>query len=360
VLSWPLWLPSYRGRSWPLWLLYVLLLVWLTWLTWLLCAVRAALWHLGMRRTSAAWSDGVCEDRMEFVKIRIGVGLGGAAAPREFAAAVDHLEEVGVDSLWLSELVFGALVEPFVGMAHALSRTERLKVGTGVSVLPGRNPVLVAKQLASLAALAPKRVLPAFGLQPARPQERALFAVPAGRRGAVFDESLELLRLLLRQETVSFAGEFFVVAEASVGPPPAEPLDIWLGGSAPGALRRVGRFGDGWLASFVTPDEARAGCEAIQAAAAEAGREIDPEHFGISLAVAANGLPAELITLIRQRRPDADVAGLAAPSWDDARRLIDKYVAAGLSKFVIRPAAAAAPFDEFIEHFANELMPLQT
>ncbi len=297
---------------------------------------------------------------MEAVKVRIGIGLGTAAAPAEFARAVDRLEENGVDSLWLSEMVFGPMVEPFVGMAHALARTVRLKVGTGVSVLPGRNPVLVAKQLASLAGLAPRRVLPVFGLQPARPRERVLFPAPAGRRGAVFDEALKLLRLLLREETVSFAGEFFAVEGASVGPLPAEPLDIWLGGSVPAALRRVGRFGDGWLASFVTPEEARAGRAAIQAAATAAGREVDPEHFGISLAVATDGLPAELIFAIRQRRPHADPTGLAAASWDDARRLIAEYVAAGISKFVIRPAAATASLDEFIGYFTRELMPLQT
>src|SRR5436305_11875019 len=101
------------------------------------------------------------------MKIRFGVGLGTAVDPSTFPAAVDQLERAGVDSLWLSEVVYSAQVDPFVGMAHALSRTCRLKVGTGVAVLPGRHPVLVAKQLASLAALAPARVLPVFGLQPA-------------------------------------------------------------------------------------------------------------------------------------------------------------------------------------------------
>jgi probable F420-dependent oxidoreductase len=294
------------------------------------------------------------------MKIRIGIGLGAAGGPGGFADAVDRLEESGVDSLWLSEMVFGSLVEPFVGMAHALSRTARLKVGTGVSVLPGRHPVLVAKQLASLAALAPKRVLPVFGLQPARRAERALFPVPAGQRGAVFDESLELLRLLLRQEAVSFDGEFFTVDAVSVGPLPPEPLDIWLGGSAPGALRRVGRLGDGWLASFLTPDEARAGREGIQVAAAEAGREVDPEHFGISLAVAAGAIPPELAAAVRQRRPDADPASLIASSWPDAGALIERYVAAGISKFVVRPASPAQDSGDFLQHFVRDLMPLQT
>jgi probable F420-dependent oxidoreductase len=297
---------------------------------------------------------------MGIMKVRIGIGLGPVGDPRGFAAAVDRLAEAGVDSLWLSEMVFGSLIEPFIGMTHALARTTRLKVGTGVSVLPGRHPVLVAKQLASLAALAPGRVLPVFGLQPARRSERALFPVPAGRRGAVFDESLELLRLLLSQETVSFDGEFFQLDAVSVGPPPAKPLDIWLGGSAPRGLRRVGRLGDGWLGSFVTPDEARAGRQAIEAAAAAAGRQVDPEHFGISLAVADGAIPAELAAAVRQRRSGSDPAALVADGWPAARRMIEAYVAAGISKFVIRPAAPPAGHGEFLGHFVRELMPLQT
>jgi probable F420-dependent oxidoreductase len=309
------------------------------------------------------------------MKIRIGIGLGSTGSPADFPAVVDRLEAADVDSLWLSEAVYGTLVEPFIGMAHALSRTARLKAGTGVSVLPGRHPVLVAKQLTSLAGLAPGRVLPVFGLQPARQQERPLFPVPAGRRGAVFDESLELLRLLLRQETVTFSGEFFTVEEASVGPLPRKPLDIWLGGSAPGGLRRVGRLGDGWLASFLTPDEAEAGRRAIQAAAAEAGREVDPDHFGINIVVAAEGIPAELTAAIRQRRPGLDPAAFVAASWPDARRLVEQYAVAGISKFVIRPAGglgrpspqagtagAGVPpvLGRFLDEFAGEMMPLQT
>ena len=76
------------------------------------------------------------------MKVRIGIALGGHGDAGRFAAAVDQLEQLGVDSLWLQEMVFGAQVEPFIGMAHALSRTEHLKVGTAVAVLPGRHPVL--------------------------------------------------------------------------------------------------------------------------------------------------------------------------------------------------------------------------
>jgi probable F420-dependent oxidoreductase len=258
-------------------------------------------------------------------------------------------------------MVFGSLVEPFAGMAYALSRTSRLKAGTGVAVLPGRHPVLVAKHLASLAGLAPGRVLPVFGLQPARADERGLFEVPAGRRAAVFEESLRLIRLLLTQEQVSFRGEFFTVDGAHIGPLPAKPLDIWLGGSAPGALSRVGRLADGWLGSLLAPEQARAARETIQAAASAAGREVEADHFGISLAVAPQGgVPADLATAIRQRRPGSDPAALVPVGWAAARRAIEQYVLAGISKFVIRPAAPPASLDDFLNDFTRELMPLQT
>ena len=199
-----------------------------------------------------------------------------------------------------------------------------------------------------------------FGLKPARPGELAAFPVPPGRRAAVFDESLTLLRLLLSQDNVTFDGEFFSVESAGVGPRPGKPLDIWLGGSAPGALRRVGRLGDGWLASFLTPREAGAGRQAIEAAAAEAGREIEPDHYGISLAVADDASLPALLEVVRSRRPDCDPASLVASGWSGARALIEDYVAAGLTKFVVRPSWRPVDPDQFTADFVRELVPLQT
>ena len=296
------------------------------------------------------------------MKVRIGISLGPAGTPDQFAGAVDLLEQSGVDSLWLPETVYSPLVEPFTGMAFALARTRRLKAGTGVSVLPGRHPVLVAKQLASLAGLAPGRVLPVFGVLPAQPAERVLFDVPDGQRAAVFDESLRLLRLLLTAERVSFDGEFFTVSDATVGTLPAKPLDIWLGGSAPAGLRRVGRLADGWLGSLLTPAEAGAAVTIIQDAAAAAGREVEDDHFGLSLPVTLagneHGIPAPLLASINRRRPEADPATLVAAGWDGARRMIGQYVEAGLSKFVVRPASPG-PFGPFLDGFVRELLPIQ-
>lgn len=292
------------------------------------------------------------------MKIRFGVGLGADTGPDQLAAIVDHLEATGVDSLWFSELVYSKAVDPFVGMAYALARTTHLKVGTSVAVLPGRHPVLVAKQLASLAGLAPNRVLPVFGLRSALPAEREVFVVPDGERAAVFDESLQLLRSVLEQEDVAFAGDYFAVTGAGVEPRPAKPLDIWLGGSAPAAFRRIGQLGDGWLGSFLTPDEARRAREQIQRAAAEAGREIEPDHFGINLAVSDGALPDALIAAVKRRRPDIDPAALVADDWPRLHRQLDGYLEAGLTKFVIRPAHQAR-IGGFIDRFAAELLPRQ-
>jgi len=292
------------------------------------------------------------------VKVRIGISL-GAAEPADFAAAVDLLEASRVDSLWLPETVYTPAVEPFTGIAFALARTTRLKAGSGISVLPGRHPVLVAKQLASLAGLAPGRVLPVFGLQPAAPAERDLFPVPAGQRAAVFDEALTLLRLLLTSPSVTFSGSFFSVDGASVGPLPGKPLDIWLGGTAPAGLRRVGRLADGWLGSLLTPDEAGAAVRVINEAADAAGREVEPDHFGLSIPVAFGPVPAALAASIARRRPGTAPADLVADGWAGARRMITAYVEAGLSKFVVRAAGGEPPLTEFVAGFSAELMPLQ-
>lgn len=295
------------------------------------------------------------------MKVRIGISLGAAATPQGLASTITLLENAGIDSLWLSEVVYGDLVEPFTGMAYALARTSRLKVGTGVAVLPGRHPVRVAKQLATLAGLGPGRVLPVFGLKPARPAEAAAFAVP-GRRAAVFDETLRLLRLLVTQHSVSFSGEFFTVEDASIGPLPSKPLDIWLGGSAPAALRRVGELADGWLGSFLTPEEAGYAREQIQAAADAAEREVETDHFGISLAVGAGEITPEIAQAVSRRRPGVDPAMLSAVDWAHARRMIGDYVEAGLSKFVIRPAGQLPEggIDKFVDEFVAEVLPLQT
>jgi len=294
------------------------------------------------------------------VKVRIGLGLGPLRPEDDLDALLVAMEERGVDSLWLSEVVTAPLLDPVVAMAYVVARTRTVKVGTGVMVLPGRHPVLVAKELASLARLAPRRILPVFGLQAARPHERAFFPVEGGRRAAVFDEALTLVRRLLTEERVTFEGEFYSVTDVGVGfPPPQRPMDLWLGGSAEGALRRIGRLADGWLASFVTPDEAAAGIDVIKQSAAESGRAIEEDHYGVTMVVAFGDVPDSLLTLARARRPERDPRPLVPVGWEAAAQLIRKFVDVGVTKFVVRPALPPSSWPEFVGEFAEHMLPLQ-
>ena len=292
------------------------------------------------------------------MKIRFGVSLGIDTAVDRLPAVIDRLEADGVDSLWFSELVYSPAVDPFAGMGYALGRSTRLKVGTSVAVLPGRHPVLVAKQLASLAVLGPKRVLPVFGLRPASRAEWDLFPVPDGQRAAVFDEALSVVRALLDGGEVSFAGRFFQIDNVTLDIRAPTRVDLWLGGSAPAAFRRIGRLADGWLGSFLTLEEARHARQSIERAAADNGRHIEPDHYGLSLAVGNGILPEEVLAAVRARRPDADPTDLVAADWPQLHRQLDGLIAAGLTKFVIRPVGSA-PVEEFIDRFVAELLPRQ-
>ena len=113
--------------------------------------------------------------------------------------------------------------------------------------------------MGELAVLSGGRALPAFGLGIAHPVEQQAFGVARGDRASIFDEALPLLRRLWSEDSVDHDGTWFHYEGMHVLPKPEKPLDVWLGGKAPSELRRVGRLGDGWLASFATPRAVRGG-----------------------------------------------------------------------------------------------------
>ena len=179
-----------------------------------------------------------------------------------------------------------------MALSFAAGRSRKIKLGTSVQVLPGRNPVLLAKQWAALDRLSGGRALPAFGLGVVEPMEQQAFGVSREDRAPLFDEALPLMRRLWSETSVDHDGPRFHYEGASIGTLPIQqPLDVWLGGRAPAELRRVGRLGDGWLPSFCTPAAVVEGRVIVEKAAAEAGREIDPEHFGAMVFYARTGMP---------------------------------------------------------------------
>ncbi len=271
------------------------------------------------------------------------------------------MERLRFDSLWLSERVTGDSPDPVVALGVAAGRTTRLKLGFSVLVLPGRNPMLLAKELATLDRLSAGRLLPAFGLGAVDAAEHQAFGVERGERAPRFDEALPLLRRFWAGEAVDHEGRFHRYEGAVVRPVPVQdPLDVWLGGLAPSELRRCGRLGDGWLPSFCTPDDVRRGIEVIEAAAAEADRKIDPEHYGALLPYCDGPVPDAVATAVARRRPGLDPGAVIATSLAALRERIGEHIEAGGSKFVVIPVVEPPEWDEHLHHVADALLPLQT
>jgi probable F420-dependent oxidoreductase len=304
----------------------------------------------------------VCHDR--HVKVRIGFGLGTSTVAHgpEFGTIVDALEDHGFDSLWVSERINAPAPDPLVAMAYGAGRTQALKFGMSVMVLPGRNPVVLAKELATLATMSGGRLLPAFGLGVVDPVEQQAFGVAREERAPLFDEMLAVMRKCWTGEVFSHHGDRFHYDDVRVLPAPSR-MDVWLGGYAPSELRRVGRLADGWLPSFVTPADAERGRATIEATCAEHDRSIDDDHYGVLIPYTDGPLPDRLRELLARRRPDVDDPAEIVPTgWDELTRLIERFVDVGTTKFVVLPVREPTAADDWIVHLdeaAAVLRPLE-
>src|SRR6185312_16485657 len=160
-------------------------------------------------------------------------------------------------------------------------RTRRIKFGMNVVSLALRDPVLVAKQCATIDVLSEGRLLPAFGIGSPRAPEWAALHVDTRTRGRKTDEGLEIVRRLWREDSVDFTGEHYRLSGATISPKPVQPdLPMWIGGGSEAAIRRTARYGTGWQAGGEIPADAGKVVAAIKKAAAEAGRTIDEDHYG--------------------------------------------------------------------------------
>jgi probable F420-dependent oxidoreductase len=301
--------------------------------------------------------------------VRIGYGIGAVpklmGTPNGFGSVVDDLDRLGYDSLWFPERVNSPQLDPIVAMAYVAGRAERLKFGPAVSVVPGRNPILMAKMLASLDVVSGGRCHPAFGLGIANTAEHQAFQVDRKERAPWIEEAMPLMRRLWAEDEVDHEGERFTVKGARVLPKPIQnPLEVWLGGQAPSELRRTGRLADGWLASFTTPQHVAEGIAVIEEAAADAGRTMDPEHYGVLIPYlpgdGEGDVPEALKAVVAARKPDADPRDVVATSRERVITLVKEYLSVGASKFVLFPFAEPADWHAELEDLAQVALPLQT
>ncbi len=298
------------------------------------------------------------------MKVRFAVAPGGLDFdPARYIETVDALEEFGFDTIWLSDIPLGSTVDPVVGLSLAAGRTTRLKLGANIVPL-GRNPMLLAKELAQLDGLSGGRLLISLVPGLGQPAERDSLGVAGLHRGDRLDTVMGLLRAFWGGEAVTHHDPQWRYDEVRLPVLPVQvPLELWLGGSGPQALDRVGRLADGWLGAAMTPPEARVAVAAMHAAAVRAGRTLDPEHFGMSIPYGRLAPDEANLAYLRARRPDTDPWDLLPVGADALRSLLRALADAGLSKFVLRPVGPrdqrTSPREE-LEWLADVVLPLQT
>src|SRR5262245_39534061 len=212
-------------------------------------------------------------------RVRIGMMFpaGERAESLRYAA---RAEAAGLDSLWVGDHVAFHVPIPdaFTMLAFLAAATERVQLGTAVYLLPLRPPVQVAKAAAAIDRLSNGRLVFGVGVGGEYPPEFEASGVAVGERGARIDEAIPLLRRLWREERVAHAGRFFRFGPITLAPGPMQPggPPIWVGGRAPAAMRRAGRFGDGYVSTMTSPERYRSNLEQIGAAAEKAGRHAPP------------------------------------------------------------------------------------
>src|SRR5438094_3391521 len=304
------------------------------------------------------------------IKYRVGV-MPGPWPPGPDGAGflwqlVDLCETTEIDSLWFSERLSSPLPvpEPMTTLAAVAARTRRLKFGPSVFITPFRNPVTAAREIAMIDYLSGGRMLPAFGVGVEQEREIHAPGVPVKERGRRTDEALAIMRRCWSEDEVTFEGEFWRLDKITVLPKPVQqPMPAWIGGNSEAAMRRAGRLGDGWIPSFITPEQFRVGVDKTLAYAAEATREVPGDHFGVLVnycldddPAAARALAMPFIPRGRADAPTLDACTAFGPA-DLVSERIEEYVRGGGSKFVLRPMCPPERMLDQLERLAADVIP---
>lgn len=191
-----------------------------------------------------------------------GIAIGGYAdgVPdrQTLVALARDVEAAGFDSIHVGDHIqwHVPILEPTTLMATFAAVTERVRVASDVIILPLRDPVLMAKTLASLDVMSGGRIIFGIGLGGDYALEYEVMRIPLKERGSRADESLELIRGLLSHERFSYQGRHVIVSDVEITPRPVQhPIPVWVGGFSDAALRRAAKYGDAWVAAFCGPDK---------------------------------------------------------------------------------------------------------
>jgi probable F420-dependent oxidoreductase len=280
----------------------------------------------------------------------IAVGVGIMEYPFQtsegFWRWVDLCEQGGLDSIWQTDRIVSRtpILECMTTLAAIAGRTRRIKFGVNVVSVALREPVLLAKQCATIDVLSGGRLLPGFGIGSPRGAEWTAMHVDTTTRGRKTDEALEIISRLWSGEALDFDGRHFKLTKASIAPVPVQPdLPMWIGGSSEAAVRRTARIGTGWQAGAESPETVGEVIAAIKQATKETGRTIDEDHYGAAFAFRFGGPDDPGVAKVMEQykaRTGRDPRDLFAMGDAEVivRRLSD-YIDAGASKFILRPIA---------------------
>ena len=282
----------------------------------------------------------------------IAVGLGFMDFPFSSADAywrwVAMCEDGGVDSVWQTDRLVSEkpFLECMSAMAALAGATKRLKFGMNVVSLGLRDPLLLAKQCATIDMLSNGRLLPGFGIGSIRAADWQATGADTAGRGRRSNEALEIIARLWTEDAVSFDGEFYRYDNAMISPKPVQTqLPMWLGGATKPAIRRTARFGTGWQAGLETADEVAAVIAAIKLALKEEGRTIDHDHYGAAFSYrfgAWEDAPVQAVAaFFRDRLAREPEPRIVAGGAENILARLQAFIAAGASKFILSPIGAS-------------------
>ena len=204
------------------------------------------------------------------MSVRIGLAFGGFpfSGPSAFWRWIDACEDSEIDSIFLPDRIVGSVspLEPLTTLAAIAGRTRRLKIGAAVLVLPARDPVLLAKECATIDLLSDGRFLPMFGVAEDASPEWAAMGVDPHHRGARANEMLEVMTRLWSQDNIDYDGKYYQLRDVTVTPKPKQsPLPLWIGGKSRAAIERTARYGHGWIGGSTSiPEEVGGITQAIR------------------------------------------------------------------------------------------------
>lgn len=256
-------------------------------------------------------------------------------------------EDRGIESIWIGEHVVlfddyespypyatdgripappdMGMLEPFAALSFLAACTERIRLGTGICLVPQRNPVYTAKQVADLDWLSAGRAEFGVGVGWLR-EEFEVLNVPWEHRGARTDEYLEVLKTLWTDEKPSFSGEFWDLPECRMYPKPVQDPHprIHVGGESDAALRRAARFGQGWFGFNLLPEQAPERVAMLTKLLEAEGRA--REDVQISICSYFHGLTPDMVEQYREAGIDRVIALFIAMETDQIPGALDDLV----------------------------------